>query len=49
VSLVWVREESPVWTADKQRIIGGAPEGAFVLPFTEGPPSGGVVVGPRGR
>jgi len=38
VSLVWVREESPVWDEGKQRIIGGAPEGAFVLPFTEGDP-----------
>jgi GNAT superfamily N-acetyltransferase len=38
VSLVWVREESPVWDADKQRIIGGAPEGAFVLPFMQGDP-----------
>ncbi len=35
-SLVWVREEHPVWDADKQRVIGGAPEGAFVLPFSEG-------------
>jgi GNAT superfamily N-acetyltransferase len=36
VSLTWVREESPVWDADKQRVIGGAPEGAFELPFSDG-------------
>ena len=35
-SLVWAREEHPEWDADKQRVIGGAPEGAFVLPFSEG-------------
>jgi GNAT superfamily N-acetyltransferase len=35
-SLSWVREDHPVWDADKQRVIGGAPEGAFVLPFHEG-------------
>jgi GNAT superfamily N-acetyltransferase len=34
--LTWVREESPVWDADKQRVIGGAPEGAFVLPYRDG-------------
>lgn len=34
--LTWTREETPVWDADKQRVIGGAPEGAFVLPFAEG-------------
>jgi GNAT superfamily N-acetyltransferase len=34
--LSWVREESPVWDADKARVIGGAPEGAFVLTFAEG-------------
>jgi GNAT superfamily N-acetyltransferase len=36
--LTWVREETPVWDADKQRVIGGAPEGAFDLPFAEGDP-----------
>ena len=35
-SLTWVREEDPVWDADKQRVIGGAPEGAFVLSFRDG-------------
>jgi len=34
--LTWVREESPVWDADKVRVIGGAPEGAFVLDFEDG-------------
>lgn len=34
--LVWVREERPVWDADKERIIGGAPDGAFVVPFRKG-------------
>lgn len=36
MNLVWFREESPVWDADKQRVIGGAPEGAFELPFSTG-------------
>ncbi|MCW2865938.1 MAG: family N-acetyltransferase [Marmoricola sp.] len=35
-TLVWVRETEPVWDADKRRVIGGAPEGAFVLPFADG-------------
>lgn len=34
MNLVWFREESPVWDADMQRVIGGAPEGAFELPFS---------------
>ena len=34
--LTWVPEPHPVWDADKQRVIGGAPEGTFVLPFDEG-------------
>ena len=34
--LSWERESEPTWDADKQRIIGGAPEGAFVVPFAEG-------------
>jgi len=38
MQLSWDRESAPVWDADKQRIIGGAPEGAFVLPFREGDP-----------
>jgi GNAT superfamily N-acetyltransferase len=36
VSLTWVREEMPRWDADKQRVIGGAPEGTFVIPFKDG-------------
>lgn len=36
MSLSWERESEPTWDADKQRIIGGAPEGAFVLPFADG-------------
>ncbi len=36
--LTWVREESPVWDEDKRRVVGGAPEGAFVLPFADGDP-----------
>jgi GNAT superfamily N-acetyltransferase len=35
-TLAWVREVDPVWDADKQRVIGGAPDGAFVLPFRTG-------------
>lgn len=35
-ALRWVREEKPRWDTDKQRVIGGAPDGAFVLPFTDG-------------
>ena len=34
--LAWVREEDAVWDADKRRVIGGAPEGAFVIPFHDG-------------
>ena len=36
--LVWVRESDPVWDADKRRVIGGAPEGAFAIPFQDGDP-----------
>jgi GNAT superfamily N-acetyltransferase len=34
--LLWVHEESPRWDADKDRVIGGSPEGAFVIPFKDG-------------
>ena len=34
--LAWVHEPAPVWDADKCRVIGGAPDGAFVLPFRDG-------------
>ena len=48
--LSWVREDDPVWDADKRRVIGGAPDGAFVIPFRDGEPlAGRVVVGTRGR
>lgn len=40
--LQWVREEKPVWDADKVRVIGGAPEGTFVLPFHDGDPLPGT-------
>ncbi len=36
MNLTWQRDEQPVWDADKARVIGGAPEGAFVIPFHEG-------------
>jgi GNAT superfamily N-acetyltransferase len=36
--LTWVREVDPVWDADKQRVIGGAPEGAFSIPFADRDP-----------
>jgi GNAT superfamily N-acetyltransferase len=34
--LTWSHEPNPTWDADKRRVIGGAPEGAFVLPFEDG-------------
>jgi GNAT superfamily N-acetyltransferase len=34
--LTWVRDESPMWDADKERVIGGAPDGVFVLNFGQG-------------
>jgi GNAT superfamily N-acetyltransferase len=34
--LTWTHEEVPVWDPDKARVIGGAPEGAFVLTFADG-------------
>jgi GNAT superfamily N-acetyltransferase len=36
MDLTWTREDPPLWDADKERVIGGAPEGAFVLPFEDG-------------
>lgn len=37
MQLSWQREAAPVtWDGDKQRVIGGAPDGAFVLPFDDG-------------
>lgn len=34
--LAWVHEPSPVWDADKRRVIGSAPPGVFDLPFADG-------------
>lgn len=36
MALQWIHESHPVWDGDKERVIGGAPEGAFVLPFDRG-------------
>ncbi|MGZ4426414.1 MAG: GNAT family N-acetyltransferase [Nocardioidaceae bacterium] len=36
MDLTWTHENAPVWDDDKQRVIGGAPEGAFVIPFKDG-------------
>ena len=35
-SLTWSREDSPTWDDAKQRIIGGAPEGALDLDYRPG-------------
>jgi GNAT superfamily N-acetyltransferase len=32
MGLTWVREDTPVWDATKQSIVGGAPEGALEIP-----------------
>jgi GNAT superfamily N-acetyltransferase len=32
MALTWVREDTPVWDAAKQSIVGGAPEGALEIP-----------------
>jgi GNAT superfamily N-acetyltransferase len=29
MSFTWIREQSPVWDADKERVVGGAPPGVF--------------------
>lgn len=42
MALTWTREENPMWDADKQRIVGGAPDGAFDLPRYTG---GGTLPG----
>ncbi|HET8599132.1 MAG TPA: GNAT family N-acetyltransferase [Segeticoccus sp.] len=34
--LTWEREPRPVWDADKERIIGGAPEGALDVSYPDG-------------
>ncbi|NUR05403.1 MAG: GNAT family N-acetyltransferase [Nocardioidaceae bacterium] len=38
MNLAWVPEAAPAWDADKQRVIGGAPAGTFVIPFADGDP-----------
>ena len=38
MTLTWARDDPPVWNADKQRVIGGAPAGTFVIPFRDGDP-----------
>ena len=32
MALIWVREDTPVWDATKQAIVGGAPPGSLELP-----------------
>jgi len=32
MALMWVHEDTPVWDAAKQSIVGGAPEGALLIP-----------------
>lgn len=32
MALKWTKEDSPTWNADKQRIVGAAPEGVFDMP-----------------
>jgi len=34
--LTWTHEDSPTWDADKQRVIGSAPEGALDLSYADG-------------
>ena len=34
--LTWTHEDSPTWDADKQRVVGSAPEGAFDLAYADG-------------
>lgn len=40
MSLTWHRDPQPTWDADRQRIIGGAPSGAFAL--DRYPPTGAL-------
>ncbi|WP_062393362.1 GNAT family N-acetyltransferase [Gordonia phthalatica] len=41
MTLQWERESAPTWDADKQRIVGGAPEGAFDLAYAPDAPVAG--------
>lgn len=34
--LTWIHEDTPVWNADKARVIGGAPAGVFALNTRDG-------------
>lgn len=34
--LVWVRQDNAVWDADKDRVIGGAPDGVFDITWAAG-------------
>lgn len=36
MELSWVRDQRPVWDADKQRVIGGAPPGALEMDYSSG-------------
>jgi len=36
MELSWIRDRNPTWDADKRRIVGGAPDGTFELPFADG-------------
>ncbi|WP_024792971.1 GNAT family N-acetyltransferase [Tomitella biformata] len=36
VGFTWNKESDPVWDADKRRVIGGAPAGAFDLNYKDG-------------
>jgi GNAT superfamily N-acetyltransferase len=36
MALTWERDDPPVWDDDKQRVIGSAPAGTFVIPFRDG-------------
>ena len=35
-ALTWTHEDSPTWDADKQRVVGSAPEGVFDLSYPDG-------------
>ena len=50
--LRWVRREDPTWDDDAQRIVGGAPDGAFDLAYRPGDPVAGdwwAAVEPNGH
>ena len=35
MKLTWVREDTPLWDATKESVVGGAPAGALELPRLE--------------